>query len=1195
MEQHLSDRQIAQLLDMRHESSDTQPLDPATGRDLEVHLQSCESCSSRFRVGESAMERLNRLQSKYSTAPGPSCPPIGVWSEVVTGTRTKESEAYIKHAIECDHCGIQLKQAATDFMDELTPEEEDFIGRLRTATPEGQKQLATTLRSVHSSDRQRRPHFWGAWFEAKPRTILLYSAFTLAIVGGGGWFWLHWQHAHSPEALLAAAYSERRTLEIRFEGAPYSPLRQKRGTDYDWTHRPALLSAEAEISRQLQKHPNSAQWLQASGRASLLEDTPEGVESAVESLEKAHRLDPTDDSITTDLGGAYILRGNLTPIETDRGLAIQILKPLADSHRGGESALWNYALAEENTGLWVNALAAWQSFITRYPHSPWIGEAKAKERADQQRIQERQKRSSSELRSPAAVAKAFRQRDIAALADVDSRIEEYRTQAVTEWLPELLSGIDANRTSTLTSALDGVAAILKTRHNDQWLADLLKSNLNSPRTKAALIQFSHASELVETSDTAEAERESRLSESVFQAAGLPAGAAGARLIRILAAQYEHRDSDCRVMAEDLRRDLRTARYPWIVIQANLETSLCSQSATSEAIKAGEAASSLAQSDHFPILYMRCLTTQIFLYSSMGDRDRAWSKAAESLNLYWKGNLPKLRGYNALIGIADLCRSDQWYLRADILREAIPMIAGDPRTLMLAVANAHYGQALERIGNLQDAEIAYRRSQLLIHSSESGPERDALNAEAELGLARLELDRGLSAESQRRLVGIRPAILKMEDSPIQMDFLETSALALLANNRIDEAERDAIEAVDHADSELRGIPWGQKRWDSEAQFDELYHTIVQVELRKSPARALFAWEHLRGLALLNDQRTAFIPISNFLTTPIPRSKAGPLIICYVEFSSGVAAWAWDDSGIREEWIPIKRSALSSLISKFTEECSDPDSNLAILKADGASLYKILIKPVESWTLNRRQLVIEPDGELQLIPFQALVDDLGRYLGERTAVSISLGSLDLSSQRQWRGVTRESAAFVLGNPQGIGRNPLPAADEEARAVASLFEHPDLEIGRPSSTNELLRKIASSEVFHFAGHGRVDFDGAGLVAGDGQLSAQSIYDAARNGRTVLAVLSACNTSQSSTGLFDGGDSIVRGLLAAHVPNVVASRWSIDSSSTALLMKVFYTSLLNGRPVNQSLAEATRAVRSTKSYEHPYYWAAFSVFGFH
>jgi len=53
------------------------------------------------------------------------------------------------------------------------------------------------------------------------------------------------------------------------------------------------------------------------------------------------------------------------------------------------------------------------------------------------------------------------------------------------------------------------------------------------------------------------------------------------------------------------------------------------------------------------------------------------------------------------------------------------------------------------------------------------------------------------------------------------------------------------------------------------------------------------------------------------------------------------------------------------------------------------------------------------------------------------------------------------------------------------------------------------------------------------------------------------------------------------------------VDSNSTEQLMKRFYANLVDHRSVSESLRRAQNELRVDPELQHPYYWAAFSVFG--
>ena len=58
-----------------------------------------------------------------------------------------------------------------------------------------------------------------------------------------------------------------------------------------------------------------------------------------------------------------------------------------------------------------------------------------------------------------------------------------------------------------------------------------------------------------------------------------------------------------------------------------------------------------------------------------------------------------------------------------------------------------------------------------------------------------------------------------------------------------------------------------------------------------------------------------------------------------------------------------------------------------------------------------------------------------------------------------------------------------------------------------------------------------------------------------------------------------------------MVASRWNVDSASSAVLMSAFYNNLISGVTAPQALASAEADLRRQNA--HPYYWAAFDMFG--
>jgi len=151
-------------------------------------------------------------------------------------------------------------------------------------------------------------------------------------------------------------------------------------------------------------------------------------------------------------------------------------------------------------------------------------------------------------------------------------------------------------------------------------------------------------------------------------------------------------------------------------------------------------------------------------------------------------------------------------------------------------------------------------------------------------------------------------------------------------------------------------------------------------------------------------------------------------------------------------------------------------------------------------------------------------------------------------------------------------------------------------------ITKQLERAEVFHFAGHAVSGPEGTGLEVAPDEKSAQFAFRtlltperivAANPWHLQLVVLSACSTGRSGEEGLAGPEDIAAAFLQTGAPHVVATRWNIDSEATMNLMGLVYKSMLRGESVSASVRLAAQQVRDTTNRSHPYYWAAFSVFG--
>jgi CHAT domain-containing protein len=303
------------------------------------------------------------------------------------------------------------------------------------------------------------------------------------------------------------------------------------------------------------------------------------------------------------------------------------------------------------------------------------------------------------------------------------------------------------------------------------------------------------------------------------------------------------------------------------------------------------------------------------------------------------------------------------------------------------------------------------------------------------------------------------------------------------------------------------------------------------------------------------------------------------------------------------LPIDPKQLVYLAYQFAAQCSDPQSDISVLRQNGQKLYGILMAPIETYLDPNRTLIVEADSDLAVIPFQALVKPSGPYLGLDDTVVSSPGFGFYLALQQEHLVSDKLKALVVAAPatSSLSYSPLPDAGREGVEVSSYFRSSVVLTGYAATNRAVLFNLGHSGVFHFAGHAISSPEGVGLVLAEGEpqskiagtLLTPELISSAPVGKLRLAVLSACSTGLPGLDGMGDTQNIAAAFLRARVPHIVASRWNVDSATTARLMLIFYQGLLHGDGVPTALQKAAAQIAKKSSTMHPYYWAAFSAFG--
>ncbi|HWY54142.1 MAG TPA: CHAT domain-containing protein [Terriglobales bacterium] len=311
----------------------------------------------------------------------------------------------------------------------------------------------------------------------------------------------------------------------------------------------------------------------------------------------------------------------------------------------------------------------------------------------------------------------------------------------------------------------------------------------------------------------------------------------------------------------------------------------------------------------------------------------------------------------------------------------------------------------------------------------------------------------------------------------------------------------------------------------------------------------------------------------------------------------------------------KQVISSLVSAYLSEVKAKHS----AQDQARRLYDVLLDSI-SESRSKEQLVIIRDGQLHLIPFDALLDHDHHYLvesrtvvyspsaasfflmrtaaqpkdSERTVLAVGGVPYDRSNLTQ-SAVTRGYSSTALSN--------LPGSRDEALAAAAAFPSRSrtLLLG-DSATESAFKQESRHRVIHLAVHAianETQPERAALVLlsdpahdEDGFLQASEIVQLPLNAD--LVVLSACDTAVGPLEGQEGISTLSRAFLLAGARTVVSTLWSVEDETTLYLMKSFYGELNRKNRVPGALAAAKRKMLKTFDAKAvPYYWAGFTVEG--
>ncbi len=445
------------------------------------------------------------------------------------------------------------------------------------------------------------------------------------------------------------------------------------------------------IGENLRRKPNDPGWLQAKGRAELLDGNND---DAVKSLERALESKPDSASLLADTGTAYYLRGKSTNQAIDYGRAVEYLGKALSKTPDDPVALFNHALACEQIYLYLQAIDDWEHYLRLDAQGEWADEARKRLAIVHEKTQKHEHSQVEPLLEPRQVAKAGAT-DNEIRASVDDRIEQYLRIAVVEWLPRAFpTSVSKTPSTDEKAALVVLASVLREEHDDSWLTDLLSHSANA-NFPAGLKALSESIVADERGDYSSAHSLAQTASRLFREAFNPAGELRAQAEEVYADHLLYEGDACLSLLRKLEIPLKQSTYAWLQAQMSLEQSNCADlvgnlGTYQRAIDQGIAEAT----DHrYNALLLRGLGFKAQAVSSSGDAKTGFSLAFQGLSTFWSHDIDLMKGYNLYTDMDTA--ADEIHLpilQITIWKEATALIDKHSDILQRAMAHRWYANA-----------------------------------------------------------------------------------------------------------------------------------------------------------------------------------------------------------------------------------------------------------------------------------------------------------------------------------------------------------------------------------------------------------------------------------------------------------------------------------------------------------------------
>ncbi|MGH9900958.1 MAG: tetratricopeptide repeat protein, partial [Pyrinomonadaceae bacterium] len=351
----------------------------------------------------------------------------------------------------------------------------------------------------------------------------------------------------------------------------------------------------------------------------------------------------------------------------------------------------------------------------------------------------------------------------------------------------------------------------------------------------------------------------------------------------------------------------------------------------------------------------------------------------------------------------------------------------------------------------------------------------------------------------------------------LDALSENLSAL--RQRFNTQDQALLDGISDLNSQLARLVLGGPRKNSPAEHENQVKTLEQrresIEAEISRRSAGFYEDSqpvtLAAVQELIPDNAALIEFAvyrpfDWKATDDKSGYGEPHHVVYVIRNRGEVRWA--ELGAAKE--------IDATVDALRQALRDPSRR--DVRELARSLDEQVLRPVRALAGAATHLLVSPDGALNLIPFEALVDEAGRYLIQRYAFAYLTSGRDLLRMQVARAgggrpavvadptfgepatgqVARAAARPVVSGGRRrrsvtaardlseVYFAPLGGTAREARAIQGLFPEAEL-LTAARATEAALKGVAAPRVLHIATHGFFLGDAGEAAAGGAQVAAR------------------------------------------------------------------------------------------------------------